>query len=227
MKKTILFLIFSAALMTQNIVADDKLSVSAELGYSTEHNVRGLNYSDDSVGIGLNVAHDLGFAQSFGAIYNIPRSGDSDSVNHTVFGLSRGVDLGSLSFTGIVQVQHINADVDSTDLGVGAVFDQLPLVGDWANVGLTLWDNHELDYTGLVVDISVPLEGVLMEELKIEPYADFGNFDEFDYIKLGVELSLDWGEWTPFVDVYHLDGDNTPLVAEDGWNVQTGFRYAF
>jgi len=225
--KKILFLIFSAALMAQNIVADDKLSVSAELGYSSEHNIRGLNYANDSVGVGLNLAHDLGFAQSFGAIYNIPRSGGSDSVNHTVFGLSRGVDLGSFSFTGTVQAQHHNAGVDSTELGVGAVFDQLPVVGDWANVGLTLWDNHELDYTGLVVDISVPFEGVLMEELKIEPYADFGNFDEFDYIKLGVELCFDWGQWTPFVDVYHLDGDNTPLVAEDGWTVQTGFRYAF
>ena len=227
MKKTILFLIFSAALMAQNIVADDKLSVSAELGYSTEHHVRGLNYSDDAVGIGLNVAHNLGFAQGFGAIYNIPKLGGSDSVNHTVFGLSRGVNLGSLSHTVVLQVQHHNAAVDSTELGVGAVFDQLPLVGDWANVGLTLWDNQDLDYTGLVVDIAVPLEGILMEELKMEPYAEFGNFDEYDYVKVGIELSLDWGEWTPFVDLYHLDSDDSPWGDDSGTTVQAGVRYAF
>ena len=213
--------------MAQNIVADDKLSVSAELGYSTEHHVRGLNYSDDAVGIGLNVAHNLGFAQGFGAIYNIPKLGGSDSVNHTVFGLSRGVNLGSLSHTVVLQVQHHNAAVDSTELGLGAVFDQLPLVGDWANVGLTLWDNQDLDYTGLVVDIAVPLEGILMEELKMEPYAEFGNFDEYDDVKVGIELSLDWGEWTPFVDLYHLDSDDSPWGDDSGTTVQAGVRYAF
>ena len=71
--------------MAQNIVADDKLSVSAELGYSTEHHVRGLNYSDDAVGIGLNVAHNLGFAQGFGAIYNIPRTRWVPTVLITLF----------------------------------------------------------------------------------------------------------------------------------------------
>ena len=129
MKKALSFLIMSAVcLFTQVNVKAEGLSLVGTLQYETEHYVRGLNYSDDALGVGVNGSYDLGFANAFGGMYNVPRLGGNDSVNHSVLGLSRSFELIGLTLDSSIEVQHHNAAVDSTEVGLGVSIPNLPLI---------------------------------------------------------------------------------------------------
>ena len=227
MKKTLLFSIMMAAGITmQNTNAGD-LSVVGEVQYATEHHVRGLNYSDDALGICVVGGLNLDWAYAFGGVHNVPRLGGGDSVNHTVLGLRRGVDAGAFSFEASVELQHHSAVTDSTEYGVGVTFESLPVVGKWADVGLTLWDNNDLDYQGVTVDITGKSIDLLGDWLSLTPYVEIGAMDNYDYYKLGSTFNFDWEDWRPYVNVYYLNSDDSPFGDEDGWSVGVGVRYSF
>tara|TARA_R100000908_G_scaffold43747_1_gene20544 strand:+ start:2565 stop:3254 length:690 start_codon:yes stop_codon:yes gene_type:complete len=229
MKKTLSFLIMSAVcLFTQNAQAEG-LSLTGTLQYETEHYVRGLNYSDDALGVGFNGSYDLGWANAFGGVYNIPRLGGSDSINHSVLGLGRSYDLFGLKIDGSVEVQHHNAAVNSTEVGLGANFTNLPLISKFATVGLTLWDNQDLDYSGVTIDIAGDAIDVpFIDSLSFTPYVELGSFDLHDYQKFGSSLNYDGFEvLKPYVNVFYLDSDDSPFGDEDGWTTTVGVRYSF
>ena len=227
MKKVLTVLIMSAALMAPSVQAEG-LAVDASLDYSTEHYVRGLNYAEDALGVGLNGSYDLNWATAFGSVYNVPNIGGDGAVNHTAFGLARGVDLGAFSFTGSLELQHHNAATDSTEVGFGVTFDSLPIIGDYVDVGLTLWDNNDLDYNGIELSVyGTTLDVPFVEGFGLTPFFELGEFDTYDYVKVGGTLGYDLGKVQPYLSTFWLESEDSPFGDEDGWTVQTGLNFSF
>ena len=217
----------SAALLAPSVQAEG-LAVDATLEYSTEHYVRGLNYAEDALGVGLNGTYDLSWATAYGSVYNVPTIGGEGAVNHTALGFARGVDLGAFSFTGALEVQHHNAAIDSTEVGFGVTFDSLPIIGDFVDVGLTLWDNQDLDYNGLELSIyGSTLDVPFVEGFGLTPFLELGEFDTYDYVKVGGTLGYDLGKVAPYVSTFWLESEDSPFGDEDGWTVQTGLNFSF
>jgi len=230
MKKALSFLIMSAVcLFTQVNVKAEGLSLVGTLQYETEHYVRGLNYSDDALGVGVNGGYDLGFANAFGGVYNVPRLGGNDSVNHSVLGLSRSFELIGLTLDSSIEVQHHNAAVDSTEVGLGVSIPNLPLIGDYASVGLTLWDNQDIDYSGITIDITGnPYDLPVLSDLSLTPYIELGSFDLHDYQKFGGTLNYNGlDSLSPYVNVFYLNSDDSPWGDENGITVSAGINVSF